>query len=771
MLWCQGTDEILRNPLSIQFALHSCECQVSLRSVLENVIDFFVRWRTNNAGKNEMVHIIRKLKDSLVLMGSLLGLVSQNLDFADLKVALKLMAGPKGLLHINCKDIIAQVPLAVVMPLPGEIGLGFAAPVPHIFFIRSQADGVIAIEMLHLGSNAMKSRTAYGDWKVRTEQAAQGLSGPGNGSGSGSGSGPDHAGASSKQRNADNEALTVNDIKSTRFLSSLPESPNPSSPSSLLKAFGSVAVEDTCEEDETRYSTVSSEQEQDSKDEKDSKPQAKRKMSVFSSFRKTNKTAEGEDGASTSTATSSKRRSSMMPSFRKKSTSAEPSAETEDTLSSLSSTPTSVAVPAVVKPKRRFSTSAGRALQLRRQPTARTFDTSDSQQPHAASDTRPSSDSVSDTSSIASSSVAKENNSHVQDNYFQHTAADNRESDPDHHEEGGAEEGFVTASERERRSLAKTLKNRPPVDGLHRLLLIKVQSPHISVIVDQTLKLKPGAELLNVKLGPVEKDWVPFGFENSTPLHASREAPGESRKQTLVNTNPATARFLMHGDQGTDEKDDGGDVRYGAHVKEEAPKAIQASVLGCPMLLQTSENIKALAQIPNVEIDVHMATVLRFIDNFFDDIDVLRRFLGVMDAHLQDEIDEYIFLFKVLVDRLGKYFLLPNLELEVNISAKIVATDEDIILTVQPNVPLAAAEGGGMDHRPSLSAMGNSAKDFSSSSGSDNVIQLFAKINVMDVVADYLAVANAMTRCAEFYEQNHGDDDRSDNGEARSSEA
>jgi hypothetical protein len=140
--------------------------------VLENVIDFFVRWRTSNDGKDEMVHVIKKLKQSLVFLGSLLGLVSQNLDFADLKVALKLMAGPKGLLHINCKDIIAQVPLAVVMPLPTQLALGFAAPVPHIFFIRTHDNGEICIEMLHLGSHEMKSRTAYGAWKLRTEQQA-----------------------------------------------------------------------------------------------------------------------------------------------------------------------------------------------------------------------------------------------------------------------------------------------------------------------------------------------------------------------------------------------------------------------------------------------------------------------------------------------------------------------------------------------------------------------------------------------------------------------
>lgn len=726
-----GTDEILRQPLSIQFALHSCECQVSLRSVLENVIDFFVRWRLSHDGKDEMIHVIKKLKQSLIFMGSLLGFISQNLDFADLKVALKLMAGPKGLIHVHCKDIIAQVPLAIVMNMPAEIGLGFAAPVPHIFFIRSQDDGEINIEMLHLGSHEMKSRTAYGDWKARMQAANNNPTKP----------------------NASNEAVNVDDIQSTRFLTAnpLPSENQPEVPltpsSSLMRAFSEMLEdEEGVGNDETRGSMGSGDQDTNSVNS-DNK-QNKKKSSIFS-FKK--KEANGHAQDSSISDTKTKRRSSMLPSFKRKSN-VNASSETP---SQPSSTPPPV-VAKVIKPKRRFSTSAGRALQLSRQPTARTMESVDNQTT-STNTTLPTvpSETISDTSSVASSHLTGTVNESLNDNYFDKSqdVCDGVED-----EENGAV-GFITASERERRSLARTLQNRPPKDGLHRMLFIRVQSPHISIIVGQMLKLKPGAELLNVKLGPVVKEWTPFGFENSTPLHASRIAPTDEKKLTLVNTNPAVARFAAHGDADDDDKDDSVDARYISSEKE-ATRKPAATVLGCPMLLQTSEHIKALAQIPNVMVDVHIASVLRFISNFFDDIDVLRRFLGVMDPHLQDEIDEYIFLFKVLIDRLGKYLLLPNLELEVNISTKIVATDEDIILTIQPNVPVAPAATP--DNKPSLSAMGNSSKDFSSSSGGDNVVQLFAKINVMDVVGDYLAVANAMTRCAEFYERNHGDDESDD---------
>ena len=452
----------------------------------------------------------------------------------------------------------------------------------------------------------------------------------------------------------------------------------------------------------------------------------------------TNNTTDNSGGQGSDSKKPSRR---MTLSFKKK----PKETESGDVLGSLSSSPP---IPQKLKPKRRFSTAAGRALQLSRQPTApRRHD------PEGLHSTPPSagrgrSDS-SDHSSVASSQTRDTSN--IQDNYFNKVAGDGQS------QMSLASESleFVTESERERRSLAHTLQSRPPADGCHRLLLARVQSPHISVVVDQLLRLKPGAELLNVKLGPVEKDWTPFGFEDSTPLHASRETPNEARKQTLVNTNPATARFLWHGDDVTDGEVVNVYESQSADKKKEK-KPSGPKILGCPMILQTSDNIKALAQVPSVNIDVHVATALRFISNFFDDIDLLRRFLGVMDIHLQEEIDEYIFLVKVLVDRLGKYLLLPNLELDVNISAKIVATDEDIILSIQPNVPIASPE------KATLSAMGNSAKDFSSSSGSDNVIQLFAKINVMDVVADYMAVANAMKRCADFYEQNHGDTESED---------
>ena len=691
------------------------------------------------------MHVVKKMKQTLISLGSVLGLVTQNLDFADLKVALKLMAGPKGMLHVSCKDIMAQVPLAIIQPLPREIGFGFAAPVPHIFFVRSQSDGEISIEMLHCGSNEMKNRTAYTAWKLRQEQKAAGGDGRNIMSG-----------------NAQDEALNVSDMKSTRIMSSTHFTPtdNSAPPSSLQKAFGSLNMDDNPEVE--RGSSHSAEQELsvlgshediegDEKDKEDQnelneevideapqRPPPKRKSLLpFSRGSKASakKNDDGQDPP--------KKRASMitMPSFRKK------SVDVNDESCGMTTPPPVISA---IKPKRRFSTAAGRALQLSRKPTARGLD-----------GTRIRSDSASETSSVTSN-LTKENSvstDPVRNNYFSRELDRNEDTDDDDLEmiPNGV---FITASERERRSLTATMLNRPPPDGVHRMFLLKVQSPHISVIVDQMLKLKPGAELVNVKLGPIDTKWTPFGFESSTPLKSSRDAPTGEKKQTLVNTNVATARFVLHGDEENYEGDSQNDIhdkRYGAYKKESTKQV--ATVLGCPLLLQTSEHIKALAQIPGVEIDLYIATVLRFLNNFFDDIEVLRRFLGVMDAYMQEEIDEYIFLFKVLVDRLGKYLLLPNLELDVNISAKIVATDEDIILTVQPNVPIAAA--GGIE-RPSLSAMGNSAKDFSSSSGGDNVIQLFAKINVMDVVADYVAVANAMKRCAEFYEQNHGDDEESD---------
>jgi hypothetical protein len=97
-------------------------------------------------------------------------------------------------------------------------------------------------------------------------------------------------------------------------------------------------------------------------------------------------------------------------------------------------------------------------------------------------------------------------------------------------------------------------------------------------------------------------------------------------------------------------------------------------IMGCPMLVQTTNHVKIFAevsvdhyinniisqspcdmldvvcfniQVPNVFITLHLATLLRFLSIYFDDIDKLRAYLGITSDRAKEATEEYIYLFKV----------------------------------------------------------------------------------------------------------------------------
>ena len=56
-----------------------------------------------------------------------------------------------------------------------------------------------------------------------------------------------------------------------------------------------------------------------------------------------------------------------------------------------------------------------------------------------------------------------------------------------------------------RQLLADTMSGVPLGKSVHRVLTVVASSPHISMIVDKSVTLKPGAELFSVVIGPKDK--------------------------------------------------------------------------------------------------------------------------------------------------------------------------------------------------------------------------------------------------------------------------
>ena len=109
----------------------------------------------------------------------------------------------------------------------------------------------------------------------------------------------------------------------------------------------------------------------------------------------------------------------------------------------------------------------------------------------------------------------------------------------------------ASVSEKQRRALEKTLCNRPKPLEAQRILVMKAARPHVSVIVDKPVTLKPGTELFTFRVGPLTKEWRPFGYDEGQscahvrqgtgPLAgegeekgAQEEAPGEGEARPVV---------------------------------------------------------------------------------------------------------------------------------------------------------------------------------------------------------------------------------------------
>ena len=160
----------------------------------------------------------------------------------------------------------------------------------------------------------------------------------------------------------------------------------------------------------------------------------------------------------------------------------------------------------------------------------------------------------------------------------------------------------MSTAEKQRIELEKTLLRKPQALEAHRLMCIRVFCPHVSVIVDKPVTLKPGSELFTFRLGPLEKDWKPFGYETGDVSAHSRTS--------VINRHPSVWELSRPSEGSQQSTRSSGSKRQGLglrggtlggagfdHDDEEDGPEIAVLSDGCPMLVQTSRHIKMLAQV------------------------------------------------------------------------------------------------------------------------------------------------------------------------------
>ncbi len=107
---------------------------------------------------------------------------------------------------------------------------------------------------------------------------------------------------------------------------------------------------------------------------------------------------------------------------------------------------------------------------------------------------------------------------------------------------------------------------------VHNMISATALCPHISLVVDCPVTLKPGSELLTVAIGPREEGWKPFG----------------------ATVEPLT-QYPLPG-EGADDDDD--DVWLQRNMNSRVRKSAPAKPAGgCPILVQTDKHVKFLTQV------------------------------------------------------------------------------------------------------------------------------------------------------------------------------
>lgn len=143
--------------------------------------------------------------------------------------------------------------------------------------------------------------------------------------------------------------------------------------------------------------------------------------------------------------------------------------------------------------------------------------------------------------------------------------------------------------EDQKRIIEEVLHDLPRGDESDTVITVAASSPHISMIVDHSLTLKPGAELFTMVLGPTKPGWKPFGTTNT---------------------------FEPGGDQ---------ILEANSPVANNTPQP--PTVLGWPIYMQTAPGVKFLIKVPKVEITMNLASALRFILAHFQDLPQLKAYL------------------------------------------------------------------------------------------------------------------------------------------------
>lgn len=155
--------------------------------------------------------------------------------------------------------------------------------------------------------------------------------------------------------------------------------------------------------------------------------------------------------------------------------------------------------------------------------------------------------------------------------------------------------------------------------------------PHIAFVVDKAINLQAGSELFTINVGPLDEELTPTGV---SPDDRSYKAD------------------------------------------------IQPSGEACPLLMQTSDQVKLLVKSPAITSRILLEPLVRYLDYHFANVDMLLELLSQVSEDVESNM-QIINFSSLLVSLLKKYVKMPNLDMRLDISVNMISNAGDVIVCIE----------------------------------------------------------------------------------------
>lgn len=235
--------------------------------------------------------------------------------------------------------------------------------------------------------------------------------------------------------------------------------------------------------------------------------------------------------------------------------------------------------------------------------------------------------------------------------------------------------------------MTRTLRNHPAGEQADILLSVLARQPRFSVIVDRAAQFSAGSVLLGADIG-------------MPPASSAKKEEDYSK-----NTKPSSSELGVYatdlnGSQSSQSAENPGEENGSGEVTPPTipsgseQRKVDIALGGVPLSVFTAPEIKLFTQIGSAEVLLHLPTLLRFVLAHFADLDLLRQYLEsctsigfftylicitiyVTFCWFRYEVtglefpEEHLHVFKLVLERMAKYLLLPVVQLDININAKV----------------------------------------------------------------------------------------------------